>query len=232
MKSQLNLAPSEIAEVKRTLTSNSVGAAEFELAYQKAIEYTTTAYALSKAIDKEIGKFRDTLLGSGTIGTIAMSADAWNQHYQAADRKAREVLMSSSAEIRTLDELEAQALEAQRKANQKRAELEALYSEFVSLPARAANLTEKLENIQAIRTTLNLEALKAQFSELYRLPAIDGARQYTADVESVAAIISTVDLRLAVLADSETKLATEFEKLEARNKVLAKLLGRPKNQLK
>jgi DNA repair exonuclease SbcCD ATPase subunit len=225
-----SLTLAELAEIKKELRTPSVGVAEFQLALSK-ISSELQGVERIKAIDRALDAHRKQLLPVAGLGFIGMTSEAWKTHYTEAEQAAREELLKSSAELTALDALEAEALEAQRRFNAKREELTRSYNEFASLPEKAARIASKLEAIDVARTALDESALRAQIAEAYRLAVIEGQAQRLGDADAAAMVLFTREIRLQTLADTEATLRADLKALNTRNAELAKLLGRPRNQL-
>ena len=69
---------------------------------------------------------------------LAFTGDQLKEVYQESEKKAREQLLSSSAELSTLTDLERKAAEFQRRAKEQEAKLNAIFSDWSGIPARAA----------------------------------------------------------------------------------------------
>jgi hypothetical protein len=69
--------------------------------------------------------------------------------------------------------------------------------------------------------------LHAQFRGAYHAAIMDGA---LTNCDAIAAVLASRNLRLEVLADTETQLSADLKQLEKRNSELAKTLGRPRHQ--
>ena len=129
-----------------------------------------------------------------------------------------------------MDKLQADALEAQRLAQQKELELTRLSNEFKAIPEKAAKLTQRVESIRSTRAFLNDEAsLRADFKRQFRLQW-QGNSMGRFDYTDTAVLLVTRNERMEVLAELETEATAELEKLHEDNKRLAKQLGRSRWQ--
>jgi hypothetical protein len=217
-----------LAEIRKELSEPSVGNAEFGLAFQKAVECSKDSIELVRNIDAEVRSYRDSrdIALTGRVVTTRTS-DSLREFYAACENSARAELLSGSTEIQTLNRLESEALEAQRKANQKKLELTKLFDQFSALPERAARLVRKLESTRATKESLDEASLRAEFKRQFRLQWSDGTIGAFNHVDT-AALLVTRGERMEVLNDLEIETTRELEQLRDRNKVLARQLGRPR----
>jgi hypothetical protein len=204
---------------------SSIGDGEYEVAYNRALETSKGKQPLVRQIVDEIDAWRNQFSNGATHAT----EEASKKIHADSERAAREELLSSSAELRTLTTLEKEAIELQRRAKEQEAKLNNWFTEWTGLPARAAAHREQLYAVEQQREALG-DALDAEFAEAYT-HLVKGSVQCAMKVDLLAAAIATRELRLMILDDIETDVNSEIQKVDARNKELSKLLGRPKLEL-
>jgi hypothetical protein len=216
------------AEVLRE--RSNCGVAEYEVVLNRATAANDGKHPTSKQIIAALDEWRSQF-GATTspIGGTYATEETWKKIHADSERAAREELLSSSAELRTLTTLEQEAIELQRRAREQEAKLNNWFTEWTGLPARAASFREQLGAVAQQRETLG-DALDAEFAEAYAA-LVRGNVQFTAKVNQLAATIVTRQLRLTILKGIEDEANAEIQKLDARNKELSKLLGRPKLEL-
>jgi hypothetical protein len=160
---------------------------------------------------------------------LAFTGDQLKEVYQESEKKAREQLLSSSAELSTLTDLERKAAEFQRRAKEQEAKLNAIFSDWSGIPARAAAYRNRLDAIAAHRASLSPE-LQLQFEQALE-GLISGDTRYVAVCDMLASRFYSRDLRLRLLDGFQNEAEQELQKLERRNADLSKTLGRPKHKL-
>jgi hypothetical protein len=216
-------------EVLRERTN--CGMAEYEVVLNRATTAndgkTPTSPQIIEALDEWRKQFS---LGtvSGAAGTYA-TEETWKRIYAESEKAAREELLSSSEELRTLTALEKEAVELQRKARAQEEKLNAWFNEYSNLPNKALSANDRLARVSEERKALG-GPLDAEFNEAYTALAC-GNLQFTAKVAQLTSTIATRELRLQILKRIEAEANAELAKLEVRNKELAKLLGRPRHKL-
>jgi hypothetical protein len=203
------------------LKFNCLGDSEWALACSKAV--TKDVNSIAALIEEHRKPFTEGRVSS--IGSAAFaSADNWREIAAASERAARAELLASSPELAQLSELEAKALAAKQAADAKERELQALWSEFQALPAKAQKLNDSLKSIASELRGLDPQKLASEFKAAYR-DMQNGALGDPFALVFAAATIVTRDLRTEVLNGLTEKLQSELTDLKARSKVLATKLG-------
>jgi hypothetical protein len=236
-----------LKELKRELSIQfgTLGDGEFELAVQTATETSKNIDEFRRNLIAAIESHRQSVTGPnrGLASFEIRTEQAWKELYQRFEEQARRELLSSSAEIKTLNKLQADALKAQQAAQAKEAEINRLFSEFSQLPDRAKQLTDRLASLTAAREQLAEERLTATFIDSYRdalscAPTIGNVTQlrqmYAAaeqQAQAYAALVATRIMRLGIIDEAEADLNAQLAKLRDANQRLAKQLGRPRHQL-
>jgi phosphoglycolate phosphatase-like HAD superfamily hydrolase len=236
-----------LKELKRELSTQfgTLGDGEFELAVQTASETSKNSTDFRHNLIDAIENHRQTVTGpnGGLVSFEVRTADAWKDLFKRFEESARRELLASSAEIKSLDKLQADALEARRKAEQKEAEITRLFNEFQALPDRAKQLTDRLAGLTAARKQLADEQLTATFIDSYRdawtcEPSIGNAtqlRQMHAAAEqhaqNYAALVATRAMRPGIIDEIESTLTAELKEVENLNVKLARQLGRSRHNL-
>jgi len=221
------------AEIKAEVLRerSNCGVAEYEVCLTRATEANDGKQPTSKQIIEALDAWR-TQHGASVspFGSSYATEETWKKVAADSEKAARELLLESSAELQSLTAIEKQMFELQRQAKAQSDKLTAWFSEYSALPAKAAAANEQLGRIATERTALG-DALDADFIDAYTA-LIRGDVQYTAKVAQLSATIVTRDIRLQVLDSLEVDAENALAKLEVRNKELAKLLGRPKLDLR
>ena len=205
--------------------------AEFEVALNRAMEANDGNQPTARQIIEALDAWR-TQHGASVspFGSSFATEEAWKKIAEDSEKAARELLLESSAELQSLTAIEKQLFDLQRQAKAQEAKLSAWYSEYSALPGKAASVNEQLGRIAAERTALG-DALDGEFIDAYKALIADDV-QYTAKVAQLSATIVTRDIRLSILDTLEADAKSELAKLDVRDKQLAKLLGRPRHELK
>jgi hypothetical protein len=140
-------------EIKKELLRerSSCGNAEFEIAYGRALEANNGKRPTSKQIVDALDAWRAPFANETGIASVLKSKEQWQEIYNASEKAARAELLQSSDELRTLNEPEARALEAQRQAAAQEQKLQGFWAEFQGLPSKANAYNERLSAIDAQR---------------------------------------------------------------------------------
>jgi hypothetical protein len=217
------------AEVLRARTN--CGLAEYEVCLTRAAEANGGEQPTSKQIIEALDAWR-TQHGASVspFGSSFATEEAWRKIAEDSEKAARELLLESSAELQSLTAIEKQLFDLQRQAKAQEDRLNAWFSEYSSLPAKAANANDRIWKATAEREALG-EPLEAKFNEAYT-KLVEGDLQYTNITAQYAATIATREFRLRILDAMKVDAENELAKLEVRNRELAKLLGRPKLDLR
>jgi hypothetical protein len=221
MKTQISIT--EKTELLRVAANQfpKLSTSEFELAFRKASE-RNDELDMSMRIDEEIEAHRQQF----TQGATHMSEAGWNAAYKEADTAARAELLKTSAILSELSALEKRAVEAKQAAEAADRQLQALWSEFQGLPARATALIDRLTGIANARA--ELDSVETTFKATYR-QILDGAIADPFALSFQASMITTANLRREVLSGLESELQDELKKLNERNAKVAKQLSQPKH---
>src|SRR5262249_4146412 len=189
-------------EIKKVVIRErpTVGDGEYEVCYNRVLEANNGKQPTSKQIIEALDDWRKPF----TKGVSYASKEAWDAMYAQSERAARELLLQSSAEMKTLTALEKQAIELQRKAKEQEAKLNTWYAEFNGLPAKAAAYHTRLSVVTAQRNELDSAYLDVDFTAAYTA-LVGGNLAYTAKVDQLAARIATRDLRLSILKEIEAE---------------------------
>jgi hypothetical protein len=221
------------AEIKAEVLRerSNCGVAEYEVCLTRATEANDGKQPTSKQIIEALDAWRTQHGATASpFGASYATEETWRKVVADSEKAAREELLASSAELQSLNALERQALELQRQAKAHADKLAALFNEYSSLPNKAASANERIWKVAVEREALG-EPLETKFNEAYT-KLVGGDLQFTAITAQYAATIATRELRLQILDGIEVDAENELAKLEVRNRELAKLLGRPKLELK
>ena len=132
--------------------------------------------------------------------------------------------MRTSDALANLNELEANALNAKRGAEQAAAALEALWNQFNQLAPRAANINQRLTALEVELQEVQPEKLASEFRKLYRATLEGGSVDRFSVVFASAAMV-TANLRREVIEELQSELKAELATLQKKNKALCRQLG-------
>jgi hypothetical protein len=218
-----------IEEIRKTINvqaGHEPADAEFELCFQRATQGWDNKTDLAKLILQELHAIREPFMN----GSITHSTAGWMEIVRRSNEGARHELLAGSVEIQTLDKLQAEATEAQRKAKAKSDELERAFSEFSSIPTLAAAEQERLNRVKATRERLSLDRLNAELKEAAR-SAFDADYLTNPRINEVSMLLASRAMRLVVCDDVEREACAVLNELRAKNIALAKKLGQARHSL-
>jgi hypothetical protein len=213
-------------EIEREIPK--IGPAEWELACQTASDSKNLDEFKRKVADA-LEEFRLKIAGP-TTGTTAFeykTEQGWLEYYNSIETDARKELLASSAELKTLDKLQRDTLEAERRAKQKELELTKLFDDFCSLPGKADSINRRLADVRTTREALSETSLTTKFRQLYT-EGLAGTASAFGFADQVALALLTSRLRIEVLNEQEVELTASLAKLQEDDKRLSKALGRPR----
>ena len=211
-------------ELKRTVALRVpyMTDAEYQLGYLNTTEKT------ENAIVEAIEVYRKPFAEGRTVGVsgaVGATKEQWQAIARDSDKAAKAELLKSSAELVELNRLEKIADEARKAAEAKERELNALWSEYSSLPDRISATQAELDSIRSSISDLDPAKLNEAFKRHFRAVIDGGITDLFAQVQ-MAAVIVTTDLRREVFNEKAGELEAQLIALRKRNKDLSKKLGR------
>src|SRR6516162_1788316 len=192
--------------------------AEYQVGYLNAEEKTENS--IVEVIEQHRKPFTEGRT-VGVSGAIGATKEQWQVIARDSDKAAKAELLKSSAELVELNRLEKIADEARKAAEAKERELNALWSEYSSLPDRISAAQRELESIRSSIADLDPAKLNEAFKRHFRA-VIDGAITDPFAQVQMAAVIVTADLRREVLNEKAGELEAQLVALRKRNKELSK----------
>jgi hypothetical protein len=158
-------------------------------------------------------------------------------HWRAAnvndsDTAAARKLLESSSALSDIDSRLDAARLAQQQAEKEQRELERLYHEFRSIPAKHKQLTDKIAGLEGERLRLNATDFDAKIRQLIEIELNPKPSLIVA--ESIPSLLlqrDTLKLRLEVISDFLGQCKAALVKLADDNRRLAKVLDLPEHKL-
>jgi hypothetical protein len=212
-------------EIRREacLRLNRLGNDEFRLALSRAInkDDVNEIVQLVEAFRSPFAEGKAANLGS----IIAATPEAWQAVANEADAAARAELLQDSSEFNALQKLEKAANEARKLAEAKHAELSRDWDKYSATPEQLDMTNTRLARINSELESLDAQVLETEFKGHYK-SLLNGSVASAGFLDAVSIKPLTVSLRREVLEKLQQELETEATGLKARQKQLAKRLGR------
>jgi hypothetical protein len=220
---QLHTSGKEAIRAEVAKQISNLGTNEYDIAVRDSLDsFDGNGVKLTRVIVANIQARRSRFSNGATYGT----GDFWRKVEAESDASAKGELLAGSPQLAELNRLALEARSAQDKASAKERELNALWREFQSLPAKAEEIRFKLGNIHIEREKVADEQKLAEaFKTNYRSWLETQTPRSAADMQLAGRLLTERKLRLEVLDGMRAELDAEFQHLQKRNVEIARILA-------